>query len=70
MPAFYKIIIIIIIIIYVPVWWPGNKNIPTVTQACRKRRLKWVAILPLGDIHTEAWSSGMGVVRGANNPAL
>jgi hypothetical protein len=25
-----------------PVWWPGNKNSPTVTHACRKRRLKWV----------------------------
>jgi hypothetical protein len=32
--------------------------------ACRKRRLKWVATLPLGDINTEAWSSGMGVGRG------
>jgi hypothetical protein len=38
--------------------------------ACRKRRLKWVATLPLGDINTEAWSSGMGVGRGANNPTL
>jgi len=36
----------------------------------RKRRLKWVATLPLGDINTEAWSSGMGVGRGANNPTL
>jgi hypothetical protein len=54
----------------VPVWWPGNKNSPTVTHACRKRRLKWVATLPLGDINTEAWSSGMGVGRGANNPTL
>jgi len=26
--------------------------------------------LPLGDINTEAWSSGMGVGRGANNPTL
>jgi hypothetical protein len=26
-----------------PVWWPGNKNSPTVTHSCRKRRLKWVA---------------------------
>jgi hypothetical protein len=25
-----------------------------VTHACRKRRLKWVATLPLGDINTEA----------------
>jgi hypothetical protein len=30
------------------VWWPGNKNSPTVTHACRKRRIKWVATLPLG----------------------
>jgi hypothetical protein len=48
-----------------PVWWPGNKNSPNVTHACRKRRLKWVATLPLGDINTEAWSSGLGVGRGA-----
>jgi hypothetical protein len=53
-----------------PVWLPGNKNSPTVTHACRKRRLKWVATLPLEDINTEAWSSGMGVGRGANNPTL
>jgi hypothetical protein len=52
---------------YFPVWWPGNKNSLTVTRACRKRRLKWVATLPLGDINTEAW---MGVGRGANNPTL
>jgi hypothetical protein len=25
-----------------------------ITHACRKRRLKWVATLPLGDINTEA----------------
>jgi hypothetical protein len=54
----------------IPVWWPGNKNSPTVTHTCRKRRLKWVATLPLGDINTEAWSSGMGVWRGVNNPTL
>jgi hypothetical protein len=54
----------------VPVWWQGNKNSPTVTHACRKRRLKWVATLPLGNINTEVWSSGMGVGRGANNPTL
>jgi hypothetical protein len=52
------------------IFWPGNKNSPTVTHACRKRRLKWVATLPLGDINTEAWFSGMGVGRGANNPTL
>jgi hypothetical protein len=58
----------------VPVWWPGNKNSTTVTHACRKRRLKWVpgaqgynwATMHLGDINTEALSSGMGVGRGAN----
>jgi hypothetical protein len=48
-------------VINLPVWWPGNKNSPTVTHACRKRGLKWVATLPLGDINTKAWSSGMGV---------
>jgi hypothetical protein len=36
----------------------------------RKRRLKWVVTLPLGDINTEARSSGMGVGRGANNTTL
>jgi hypothetical protein len=36
-------------------------EVPFVTHACRKRRLKCVATLPLGDINTEAWSSGMGV---------
>jgi hypothetical protein len=46
------------------------QNITTVTHACRKRRLKWVATLPRGDISTETWSSGMGVERGANNPTL
>jgi hypothetical protein len=58
------------ILLYLPVWWTRNKNSPTVTYACRKRRLKWVATLPLGDINTEVWSSGMGVGRGANNPTL
>jgi hypothetical protein len=28
------------------------------------------ATLPLGDINTEAWSSGMEVGRGTNNPTL
>jgi hypothetical protein len=51
-------------------WCPGNKNSPAVTHACRKRWLKWAATLPLGDINTEAWSSGMEVERGANNPTL
>jgi hypothetical protein len=56
------------ILSFFPVWWPGNKNSPTVTHACRKRRLKWVPgawgitgpPLPLGDINTEAWSSRLG----------
>jgi hypothetical protein len=48
----------------------GDKNSPTITHACRKRRLKWIATLPVGDINTETWSSGMGVGRGANNPTL
>jgi len=49
---------------------PENKNSPTITRVCCKKPLKWVATLPLGDINTEAWSSGMGVGRGANNPTL
>jgi hypothetical protein len=61
-----------------PVWWPGNKNSPTVTHVCCKRWLKWVpgawgynwATLPLGDINTEVWSSRVGVGRGADNPTL
>jgi hypothetical protein len=61
-----------------PVWWPGLKNSPTVTHACRKRRLKWVpgtwgyswVTLSLGVINTEAWSSRLGVGRWTNNPAL
>jgi hypothetical protein len=32
--------------------------------------IRVVATLPLGDLNTEAWSSGMGVGRGANNPTL
>jgi hypothetical protein len=59
-------------------WCPENKNSPTVAHACRKRRLKWVlgawgynwATLLLEDINSEAWSSGMEVGRGANNPTL
>jgi hypothetical protein len=51
------------------VWWPGNKNSPTVAHACRKRWPKcvpgaWVynwATLPLRDINTEAWSSRVGL---------
>jgi hypothetical protein len=53
---------------YVPVWWPGNENSPTVTHACCNRRLKWVATLPLGDINTEDWASGMGVGSGGYQP--
>jgi hypothetical protein len=52
----------------VPVWWPGLKNSPTVTQACLKRRLKWVpgawgyswATLSPGVINMEAWSFRLG----------
>jgi hypothetical protein len=61
-----------------PVWWPGLKNSPTVTHACRKKRLKWVpsawryiwATLSPGVINMEAWSSRLGVGRWTNNPAL
>jgi hypothetical protein len=61
-----------------PVCWPGLKNSPTVSHACRKRRLKWVpsawgyswATLSPGVINTEAWSSRLGVGRWTNNPAL
>jgi hypothetical protein len=35
-----------------------------------KRQLKWIATLPLGDINTEVWSSGMGVQCGSNNSTL
>jgi hypothetical protein len=60
-----------------PVWWPGLNNSPTVTHACRKRRLKWVpnawgyslATLSPGVINTETWSSRLGVGRWTNNPA-
>jgi hypothetical protein len=68
--SFCVSVLLISMACYYPVWWPGNKNSPTVTHACRKRRLKWVATLHLGDINTETWSSGMGVERGANNPTL
>jgi hypothetical protein len=52
-----------------PVWWLGLKNSPTVTGACRKRRIKWVpsawgynwVTLSPGVINTEAWSSRLGV---------
>jgi hypothetical protein len=61
-----------------PVWWPGLKNSPTVSHACRKRRLKWVpsawgyswATLSPGVINMEAWSSRLGVGRWTKNPAL
>jgi hypothetical protein len=49
------------IILLSPMWWPRNKKRPTVIHACRKRRLKCVATLPLGDINTKAWSSGWGL---------
>jgi hypothetical protein len=55
-----------------PVWWPGLKNSPTVTHACRKRRLKWVpspwgyiwATLSPGVINTPGapgWGLGAGL---------
>jgi hypothetical protein len=60
------------------VWWPGLKNSPTVTHACRNKRLKWLpsawgyswATLSQGIINTEARSSRFGVGRWTNNPAL
>jgi hypothetical protein len=50
------------------VWWPGLKNSPTVTHACRKRQLKWEpsawgyswGTLSPGVINPEAWSSRLG----------
>jgi hypothetical protein len=56
----------------------GLKNSPTVTHACRKRRLKWVpsvwgyswTTLSPGVINTETWSFRLGVGRWTNNPAL
>jgi hypothetical protein len=48
----------------------ASDNILRIIHACRKRRLKWVATLPLWDNNTEVWSPGMGVGRGANNPTL
>jgi hypothetical protein len=47
-----------------------QKEAVTVIPICRKRRLKWVATLPLRDINTESWSSGMGIGRRDNNPTL
>jgi hypothetical protein len=65
-------LIVIINTVYlacVPVWWPGLKNRPTVTHACRKRGVKWVPsawgyiwdTLSPGVIST--WSSRLGVGR-------
>jgi hypothetical protein len=58
-----------------PVWWPGLKNSPTVTRACRKRWLgtqclgySW-ATLSLEVINVETWSSRLGVGRWTNNSA-
>jgi hypothetical protein len=59
------------------VWWPGLKNSPTVTHACRKRPLKCVpsawgyswATLSSGVKNTETWSSRLGVGRWTNNQA-
>jgi hypothetical protein len=54
------------------VWWPGLRNSPTVTHACRKRRLKWVPsawgyswdTLSPGVINTETWFSRSSPVKG------
>jgi hypothetical protein len=54
----------------------GEKNSPTVTHACRKRRLKWVlgaweynwATQSPGDTNIETWSSRLGVGRRADDP--
>jgi hypothetical protein len=54
----------------------GEKNVPTVAHASRKRRLKWVlgawgynwATLSPGDINMETWSSRLGVGRGTDDP--
>jgi hypothetical protein len=62
---------------WVLLWWPGLKNSPTVTHACRKRSIKWVpsawgyswATLSPGVINTEVWSSRLGVGGWTNNPA-
>jgi hypothetical protein len=60
-----------------PVWWPGLKNSPAVTHACRKRRLKrvpsawgysWATLSP-GAINTETWSFRLEFGRWTNNPA-
>jgi hypothetical protein len=40
-PTHLILLDVITLIFGVLVWWPGNKNSPTVTHACRKRRLKW-----------------------------
>jgi hypothetical protein len=54
--------------LHFPALWPGVKNSPTVTHACRKRRLKlvpgawgysWVT-LSQGVINTETWFSRLG----------
>jgi hypothetical protein len=56
----------------VPVWWPGLRNSPTVTHACRKRRLKWVpsawryswSTFSPGVINAETWCSRLGLGAG------
>jgi hypothetical protein len=55
-----------------------EKNSPTATHACRKRRIKWVlgvwgynwATQSPCDINMETWSSRLGVGRGADDPTL
>jgi hypothetical protein len=54
----------------------GEKNSPTVTHACRKRRLKWVlgawgykwANQSPGDINMETWSSRLGFATQGYQP--
>jgi hypothetical protein len=65
-------------IVIPPVWWLGLNNSPTVTHACRERRLNWVssawryswATLCPGVINTETWSTRLGVGRWTKDPAL
>jgi hypothetical protein len=64
--------------LFCSMWWPGLKNSPTATYACRKRRLKWVpstwgyslATLSPEVVNTKALSSRLGVGRWTNDPAL
>jgi hypothetical protein len=56
----------------------GEKNSPTVTHTCRKRRLKWVLCAcgynwdtqSPGDINMDTWSSRLGVGAQGYQPCL